>query len=825
MKKLLLLCLFMSSFLGYAQRPTSTETETAKGSISGLVLDAELKVALPYVNIIVKDKDSQIITGSITSEDGKFKITNIPLGDINVSVQYIGFKTISKNIKISKDNLNVDMGSFLLEEEASSLDEVMIVAEVSTIQQKVDRKVINVGKDLTTSGASASDIMNNIPSVNVDAQTGSISLRGNENVRVMVDGKLSNIPAAQLLKQIPSTSIKSIELITNPSARYNPEGMSGIINIILHKNTALGFNGNVNFGLTKDINARFNSAIDLNYRNGKFNFYGNYGNNIAKSTNFGRIERLDDNAYAQEFETLSNNKSHLFKFGVDYYLDDNNTISVFTNQNVFDSKSDNNSDLIFPNQPIQNQISNSLSDNLSSQYNLVYKHKFVKEGETLDFEADYGDFDQNSETDYKFFNFVNSQNYSDFTKTKRQQGSFNLDYVNPLNDNSKLELGLEARLLETNIGFDSTGLSVDPNNVNQFIPTPSTDFDYERYVYSAYVTYGNTFDLWSYQVGARFENATDKAEALNFLENETEVIPFKNDYFQIYPSGFVTYTPSDKNSYQASVSRRVDRPGISQVNPIREWGTPLVSSFGNAELKPQFTNSLEINYTRKLKQGSITGGVFFRLIEDEINRANYIDRLDFNKSILTYDNFDSTTAYGIEISSNFRPTKWWSLNGSFDLYAQTQTGIRETIDAPANQTPTIDDILLSKVEVDNIAYNFRLNNNFKVTKSLTLSAFGFYRGPQDGIQFNSKAMYFVNTGLRYSFLDNAATFAFNYNDIFKTMKFSYDGESPYPQKGQFNWESNTWNISLSYRFGSGKYRSLQRKNRDKNETSGTGGFM
>src|SRR5690606_20891440 len=138
----------------------------------------------------------------------------------------------------------------------------------------------------------------------------------------------------------------------------------------------------------------------------------------------------------------------------------------------------------------------------------------------------------------------------------------------------------------------------------------------------------------------------------------------------------------------------------------REWGTPLVSSFGNAELKPQFTNSLEVNYTRKLKQGSITGGVFFRLIEDEINRANYIDRLDFNKSILTYDNFDSTTAYGIEISSNFRPTKWWSLNGSFDLYAQTQTGIRETIDAPANQTPTVDDILLSKVEVDNIAYNF-----------------------------------------------------------------------------------------------------------------------
>mgnify|MGYP003735624607 FL=1 len=163
-----------------------------------------------------------------------------------------------------------------------------------------------------------------------------------------------------------------------------------------------------------------------------------------------------------------------------------------------------------------------------------------------------------------------------------------------------------------------------------------------------------------------------------------------------------------------SYSRRVDRPGLQQVNPIREWSTPLISSFGNTELQPQFTNSIEANYTRKLENGSITGGVFYRLVEDEINRAVFIDRLDINKNILTYDNFDNTTAFGIELSSNFRPTKWWNFNASFDLYSRKQKGIAETLTAPTN-VATVDDIILETIEVDNLVWNFRMFNNFKAT--------------------------------------------------------------------------------------------------------------
>ncbi|MBR9844675.1 MAG: TonB-dependent receptor [Algicola sp.] len=828
MKNITLLCMLLLSVLAYAN---PMENEAArKGTISGRVIDASLNQPLPYVNVIIKDVENKTITGGITQDDGTFQIENIPEGKVTLSIQYIGFKTTTKALTIGKDNYDINVGDIYLEEDIASLDEVTVVAEVTTIQQKVDRKVITIGKDLTTSGPTASDIMNNLPSVNVDQQTGNISLRGNENVRVMVDGKLSNVPIAQLLKQIPSTSIKQIELITNPSAKYNPEGMSGIINIILHKNTTIGFNGNINVGLTKEIFAKFNSSIDMNYRNGKFNFFGNYGNNIGKYANFGEIERIDSGT-TQAFDFGNNNKSHLYKVGVDFYMNDNNTFSFFTNQNLFDGKGNGSTGIQFVNQPLQLQNFNNDIDNTVSQYNGIYNHKFKKEGEKIDLEVDYSIFSQDEIANFKFTNIPFPPNYVDFVDTNRDQTVVNLDYTNPLDDKTKLEVGLEARLFETNIDYNSTGLSVNPlqdeipDNGDEFIDTPSTDFTYKRDIYSVYATYGKTFEKWSYQVGVRAETVAEDASALSQSANGLDNDTFENDYFQVYPSAFATYSPSEKNSYQMSVSRRVDRPGLQQVNPIREWSTPLVSSFGNTNLEPQFTNSVEFNYTRKLENGSITGGVFFRLVEDEINRAVFIDRLDINKNILTYDNFENTTAYGVELSSNYRPTKWWSLNASFDLFARTQKGIAETLTQPI-EIATINDIERSTIEVDNIVYNLRWFNNFKVTKQLNLSLFTMYRGEEKGLQFTRKPMFMVNTGLRYSFLeDNRATFSFNYSDILNTMKFEFEGDRPYPQVGEFNWESNTWNIALSYRFGGGKYRALQRKNRDDNEASGSGGFM
>lgn len=804
-------CLGISSF-------AATDPDSDKpGKISGTVIDKELQQPIPYVTVVVKQLSGEIITGGVTDDDGKFTIEEIPEGKSMVSIQYIGYKTFDTEIEISRGNRNINMGNIYLEEDIAALDEVTVVAERTTIQQKLDRKVITVGKDLTTSGPTASDIMNNLPSVSVDQQTGQIALRGNQNVRVMIDGKLSNVPVAQLLKQIPSTSIKQIELITNPSAKYNPEGMSGIINIILHKNVKVGFNGSATTALTYDKNAKYNASLDMNYRSGAFNLYGNWGHNTSKNENYGNIFRPDDNS-EQFFNFLDNGRSNLIKAGLDVYINEKNTVSFFTNQNIFDGNTTGLTDIIFYDDSAFNQaqLFDNDSENMSSQYNFDYKLDFAKDGHNIELEADLNTFTSDGDADFAFQGASPIGDYMDFVDTDRDRLTVNLDYVNPLTEKSKLELGAQARLFETQIQYSSTGDSF--NSEGNLVPTPSTDFDYKRDIYSLYATYGKNFEKWSYQIGARMETVEVKADT-------NQVRAFTNDYLQVYPSAFVTYTPTEKNQFQVSYSRRVDRPGLEQVNPIREWTTPRISSFGNPSLEPQFTNSIEANYTRMMEKGTITGGVFFRAIEDEINRALFVDRTDIeNRVILTYDNFDNTTAYGVEISSNYRPTKWWSFNASFDLYNQTQKGIAERLDN-SGDNPTVDDIVTDNFEVDNLQWNLRMFNNFKATDKLTLSAFGFYRGKARTLQFTMEPMYFVNVGARYNLWEGRGTFSLNYNDIFDTMQFAFEGELPFVQVGAFNWESQTWNVSLSYRFGGGKYRAKSRKRRDQDEKSGSGGIF
>ncbi len=812
MKQLLYFVIVLFTITSFASNPPDGEIN---GILTGTVIDKKLKQPIPYVTVVIKTLSGEVVTGGITTDDGKFSIAKIPAGKYEVSIQFIGYKTYSSTIEISKKNKKVNLGEIFLEEDAEVLDEVVVVADVSTIQQKIDRKVITVGKDLTTSGPTASDIMNNLPSVSIDQQTGELSLRGNQNVRVMVDGKLTNVPIAQLLKQIPSTSIKQIELITNPSAKYNPEGMSGIINIILHKNVKLGFNGNINIGLTYQRQAKFNSNIDLNYRAGKINIYGNWGNNVSANENFGRTIRLDDELN-QDFNFLSKRKSNLFKVGIDYYPNSKNTLSFFTNQNIFDGNTTGITTLTAPNPVFDiTQKFIQLRDNNSSQYNFNYKLDFNDKGHNIELETDLNTLTENQQGIFLFTGNNPVPDYDDFIDTTRERITVNLDYVNPISETTKLEAGAEARLFNTKLNYRSNGLSF--NADGELIPTPETKFTYNRDIYSVYATFGKKLNKWNYQLGVRAETVTVKADTSN-------VRSFENDYIQIYPSAFITYQQSEKNQYQISYSRRVDRPGVSQVNPVRDWSTPLITFYGNSNLRPQFTNSFEFNYTRKIKGGNFTAGMFYRIIQDEINRAIFIDRTDINRVILTFDNFDNTTAYGIEFSSNYRPTKWWMINGSFDLYSQTQKGITEKIDT-INQDPDFSDIYTEIITVNNILWSARIFNNFKINKNFSLSAFGMYRGKNKRIQSDINPMYLVNIGARYNLWKGNGTVSLNYNDIFNTMRFGFNRYNPFPSTGEFNWESNTVNVSLSYRFGGSNYKAKERKKRDKDEKTDRGGMF
>jgi outer membrane receptor protein involved in Fe transport len=793
MKNLILLCSLFLSFTIFAQLPTNNIPKL--GAVYGKVIDNTSNNAIPYVTIIVKDLNNKTITGGITDDKGLFNIKQIPEGNYIIEVQFIGYKTQTQKITISNTHSKIDLGTITLAEEATSLNEVQVVAETSTVTQKVDRKVINVGKDLTAAGTTASELLNNVQSVSVDSQTGAVSLRGNENVRILVDGKPTNISAAELLKQIPSTSIKSVELITNPSAKYNPEGMSGIINIVLHKNANLGFNGSINNGLTVGKNERYNGSLDMNLRTGKVNFFANYGINTGKSENDGKVTRSDNNSI-QNFFFLDNRTSQLLKVGADFYLNDKNTFSFYTIQNKSDDTTNGHTLVSFDNVLTSDSPMLKESKNNSETYDFNYTLDFNKKGHNLELEANFSNSNSPDNTLYE--ELVNPNdlylNYTDDIKNKRNSTLLNLDYTNPISENSKLELGGEIRINKTKNNRITTQLDVD-----------NSSFNYDRNIYSGYVNYNHKFDKLSMQLGARLE----QYEIEGTFVKGTETANYTDKIFSVYPSAFFTYNPSKKNQYQLSYSRRVDRPSIGQVNPIREWSTPQITSVGNPDLKPQFTNSFELNYTHQYKKGSFTFGTFYRRVNDNITRIINKDPLDENNVEISYSNTKSNNRYGLELSSNHKFANWWRVNASFDLYTQKENGI-------ANG---------EAIEITNNSVNFRVSNNFKASKNLRFQLFTMYRGGGQSIQFKVDPMWMVNTGASLNVLKGKGTISVRVNDIFKGMKFRFESENPYPYKGQFNWESRTAYVGFMYRFGGGKNKAKKRKYRDNNETQGGGGFL
>jgi outer membrane receptor protein involved in Fe transport len=781
------LVLFLLSFIGIAQAENP-------GIMSGKVVNKTTNTAVPYASIVIKDA-GKIINGVVADDNGTFLIKNLELKKYTLEVEFIGYKkyTTSFELSTTKKTSKIEI---LLEEEATELQSVDIVKERSLIEQKTDRKIINVGKDLLSAGATAAEIMNNIPSVSVDPQTNAVSLRGNSNVRIFVDGKPSTVDAAQLLQQIPSTSIKQIELITNPSAKYNPEGMSGIINIVLNKNAKIGFNGSINGGVTFGETPKTNSSFDMNYRNGKINMYGNYGLTTGKHHNYGFVETLDpigtlvpNEANTQNFDFSNNNTSHLAKVGLDFYLNDTNTISVYTTQNINNESGDShvNVDFISTSKKDILQILDSKNDNYTQTYNLDYKKKFKEEGHTLEFEGNYSN---NDNTENSIYTGDNPKTNN--VTTKGENILLNLDYTNPLTETIKLEAGLETRIENTKNNFVEDGAY-------------NSNFNYERNIYSAYTTISKQWKKWNAQVGARFEKYN--ADALFKKVNEADGT-FNDDLFTVYPSGFLNYAPNDNDSFNFSVSKRVDRPSIDQVNPIREWSTPLVDSEGNPELYPQFTNSVELNYTRKTKIGSITSGVFYRQINDEISRTLTENPNDSGRQILSYANLGDNNAYGVELSGNLDFTKWYTANISFDMYNKKTKGY----------------VGLDYVEVDVTTFNSRISNTFKANKNLRFQLTGMYRGEDLGLQFLRKPMWKIDLGSSLTVLKGSGTITARVSDVFDTMNFAFDATRPKVQSGEFHWESQTAYVGFNYRFGTGKNKAIQRKARDKNETQGGGGF-
>lgn len=795
--KFLLFALFLTLSNLFAQEKT--------GSVAGKIIDSKTKEGIGFSTVKIKD-GTQIIANVMTKEDGSFTFSNLELKSYILEINFVGYKKYSETIELTTSKKSVTISTINLESESKEIEGVTIVKERSTIEQKADRKVVNVGKDLIASGATASDIFNNIPTVSIDPQTKELSLRGNSNVRVFVDGKPTNIDATQLLQQIPSASIKQIELITNPSAKYNPDGNSGIINIILYKNSRTGFNGSLTSGVTFGVTPKTNQSLNLNYKVGKVNFYTNYGFNHGKNRNYGYVnsERPSLENY-QSFNFSNINTSHLLKLGADYYINDNNTLSFFTNLNFFDGKGDSNTVVDFFNNTSNTDVYQknwNNSGNFTYTYDLNYKHNFKKKGETIEFQANHSVTD-NSDLSHFLDNSISSTND---ISGKTNYSQFNIDYVNPLSETSKLELGYESRI------------QGGKNNFADFSTTYSdlNTFDFNRNIHAIYANFSESFGKFNAQVGARAEQYDLFAHPVkissNSANNQNAVI--RDAIFTIYPSAYLTYKMDDNNTFNLNYTRRVDRPSNGQINPIREWRTPQMESRGNPALEPQFTNSFEVNYTKNTKIGSITSAVFYRMINAEISRVIYSDDTNPNYNILSFNNFKNNHSVGAEISANLRLTKWWFTNASADVYFKT---VRGTVTNLTTNLP-------ENGEVKVTTFNTRLNNTFSASKNLKFNLFGMYRGRDLSLQYARTPMYRIDFGANYTILKGKGTLSARLNDMFNMMHFGFDGNIPYKQVGEFHWESRTFYLGFNYNFGGGKNKELQRKQRDKNETQSGGMF-
>ncbi|MFK8061171.1 MAG: TonB-dependent receptor [Polaribacter sp.] len=800
MKKNTTLILLLLSFSFFAQ------TTNNSGIISGKVTDSKLKKTIPYVNIVCKDKLKTIINGGITNDKGMFKIKKLPLDSIFIEIQFIGYKTVKKIVVLSENLPKIDLQNIILEENINQLKEIVIASEISTIVQKIDRKVINVGKDLAAAGTNSLQMLENIPSVQVDFQSGTINLRGNDNVRVLIDGKPSNLSPSKLLKQIPSASVKSVELITNPSAKYNPQGMSGIINIILKKNTTIGFNGTVNFGAEHSINTRPTTSLDLNYRKGKVNIYANYSLDWGKFETFALFDRNDKNL-RQNIDYVDNTVSNFLKTGVDFYINKKNTLSFYASQSFANTDFNINTKILENGALTFNAPNTSKYNTKEQTYNIDYKLDIDDKGQNLEFEFNYTKTTNPEEDFIKETINSNSKvyNYTNNITNNIDTYLANIDYVKPISGGN-LELGLEANIQKVfnNIITDQeieTGVN------------PATDlrgnstFNYDRNIYSAYINFTKEFKKIAFQTGLRFEHFNVNGLFSNTQQTSKE--PYSDKIFTVYPSAYLTYYASDKNEFQIGYSRRVDRPGIEQVTPIQEWVSPLSISIGNRTLEPQFTNSFEANYTRNIDKGYLSFGTFYRKTSDVIGRIINIDTSNNDRQILSYANYNTADSYGVEFSSSFKIKKWWSFITSSSLYIQDSQGI----------------INNKNERIKNTLFTLSLNNNFKASKKLSFQLSTRYRGRKENVQFKINPYFIVNAAAQLSVLGGNGSISLRGTDIFNGYKLDFTSTNPFSQTGQYTLEYSSIYLGFSYDFGSGKNRARDRKYREKNETQGSGGVL
>ena len=799
-----ILMIFISLTNLFAQNPIGNGQKNGAnttGKIFGSLYDAQTNQIIEYGNIVLfQTKDSSMVTGTISNKEGKFILDNISFGMYYIKFSFIGYATkFLDSIRLNPKSKEIDLGKVLLDEQSIELGNVLVTGQKEMIINNLDKKVINVEKDLTTTGGSAVDVVGNIPSVTVDLD-GNISYRGNQNITILIDGKPSVLVGASnadILNSIPASQIESIELVTNPSARYDPDGTSGILNIILKKRIDGGLNGNVSVNVgTRD---KYNASINLNYRTPYFNFFGSYDNRIANMWNEGNSLRT--NYINNTTSYLSTINDGTFRFGaqsvnvgVDYLYDNFNTFTLAYRYRKFGF--DSNGDVTNTSTDSVNQLTNyfersSIADrNMQGMsYTASYRRTFESKGQELTADVIFNDHKMDREENINQYSFdlnlnpLKNDMQQGLSNNSNKEWTFQSNYINPIEDFGRIETGFKVTLKDLNSKNDYLNLDTTQNWVEDL--TRKTNFDYDEQVYAVYGIYSNNINKFQYQIGFRFEQAN-----VDGGESETS-IKFNKNYFAVYPTiHFVQVLPNEQE-VQLSYSRRVERPNNRRLNPYVDRSDSLNISYGNPELNPEFVNSLELGYSKFFGKTSLTSSFFYRITNDAI--ADYTFLRDDGVTETTFRNLANRTSYGLEITAAHPLFEWLRLNGSFSYFNIKYDGadILEESNSWISKASVV--LFLSK------DFNMQFNVN--------------YNSPIVDGQEREKEMFTADFAAKKDFLDGQLSLTLRVSDVFNTRERDEERtginffSTSYGKR-----ESQVVYLGISYRLspGSNKERERQR---------------
>lgn len=817
MKKYIFLILVCVSFVSFGQ---SSNRDSDVVTISGKIVEESTNAPLEYATVAFTNNKGEIVTGGITDLDGNYSI-KVPAGVYNINFEFIGFSTK----KIENQNLIMDTTLPLvrLHEDMQALDEVVIRAETTEVQVRLDKKIYNIGKDLTTSGANVGDALANVPSVTVDID-GAIALRGNENVRILINGKPSAIAgfgSTDALRALPADAIDRVEVITSPSARYDAEGTAGILNIILRKEKTLGLNGSIQTNIGSPASGSVSGNINL--RTDKFNIFNTTGwryrespgraifKNQYLSSNIENplvVETRDGDRIGRNFNT---------NLGIEYFISDKTSVtaSAFYSKGSDDDETVNNATEYDELNDIaikRSRIEYEDEADRNFQFALNYITKFDDAGHELKADLQYENRKESETSRIDESNtFPDFEELpSEFITTDENQKEYlaQIDYVRPIGENAQFEAGYRGNFRETGTDYELTEQRVaeGPFFRNDSL---SNIFNYQEKVNALYAQYGNKYGKFSILAGLRFEHTQLKGEvdAENIEANGDEAlnINFNKSYSGFFPTLNLTYEINDRENITLGYNRRINRPRGRWINPFPSRSSEANIFQGNTNLDPAFASAFDLGYLKRWGKLTLTTSVYYQYETDAFERIQEDTGNETPNGIpiirMLPVNLSTNERVGFEAGVLYNPAKWLRLNGSFNFFRFNTEGEFNGVDYGAKNT----------------SYFARGSAKVSLPYSIDWQTNAFYRGPSNNAQTETEGILSVDLALSKDIFNDNATIGFSISDVFNTRKRnSLTTTNTFISESEFQRRPRSFNLAFTYRFNQQK-KTRQQENRNNDD--------